>query len=260
MAEDELAALKKENADMIKKMEVLEEFKKREDDKKLMELNKMLPEVQAFVTDIVAQNKDFASEMKQVEDWSKTIGASDDPHKTLPLARWVHCASADYKRKREEASLASETSKQLATALQELESKTAKVNAYEGQIKELQDLCDKRQTDLASLTSKLEEYNIIQSNASSNHFASTCAREANADVMPTDMSLSTVKASASSSNAAKVSNNSSHNVEDDLASFVTRTSRCMGQHKILQSNTSHAILGMAGGSAQSEIESLIRAY
>ena len=99
----------------------LKAFKTAHDDKQRDVISKLQPDIQGFIETLVNENSDYAQDMRPLQEWSRSCHESQSLETAMPLARLVSCASAQFKRTREEASVLSDKANSLSSTLKELE-------------------------------------------------------------------------------------------------------------------------------------------
>lgn len=226
----------------------LRAFKSTHDAKQREVLAKLQPDIKAYVNDLVAENPDHAAEMKGIQEWSEGCHESNSLETAMPLARIISCASAQYKRTREEASVASERNASLGSTMKELEEVKSDRDAKMLRITELEKLCSDRQDSMEQLQEALAKAGVIKDKFD---FSKLSSREVNGTDAEASKQAET-KIEKTTSLASRV-------VEDELMSFVSGLST-MGSNRINQSSTGHAHLGKTAGSVESEIAAAVRGY
>lgn len=249
--------VEKLKADLAAKAEEaakLRAFKSTHDQKQRDVISKLQPEIQTYVEALVKENADHAPEMQAIVDWGKNCHESASLETAMPLARVLSCASAQYKRTREEASVQSERAGSLGETMKELESVKADNASKAQRISELEALCNDRQLAAEKMQDELARAGILKDKFD---FSKLSSRE-----MKTDGDVEKPPAATGSADSTLTSTTSlaSRVVEDELMSFVSNLSRGGGSHRISQSGTSHAHLGATSGSLDGEIASAIRGF
>jgi len=202
------------------------------------QLSGMKSDVVGFVDDIVTNNAQYP-ELGMMQRWAADLEKSESVETTLGLGRLISCASANFKRVREEASQASEKSTALADAYKKIEaleterdSKSTRVTELEGLVNERTAAAEKLQQELARAGAITEKYDF--SLASSREGGVSGAGGAGAS------------ASAPANNARP---------EDDLFAFINNGGR--GGLTMKPSGTVHSLLG-ASGNPESDIAAALR--
>ena len=228
----------------------LRAFKKVHDDKQRDIIAKMQPEIQTFIETLVKDNGDFAQDMRPLQEWARDCHESKSLETAMPLARVISCASAQFKRSREEASVLSDKANVLGETMKQLEELKAADSAKAQRIVELEALANERQEANTKLQDELSKAGIIKDRFD---FSKIASREANAtdeekkpDV-PATSGITTVTSNASRGAASSM--------ENELLSFVRGSSKSNGSGRINQSSTAHAILGASQNGIESEIAS-----
>lgn len=239
--------LKAERAAEAEEMAKLRAFKNTHDQKQRDVIAKLQPDIASFVNEIVKSNSDHASEMDSIAEWSRGCHESRSLDTAMPLARFVSCASATFKRTREEASSNAEKASTLGNTMKDLETVTADRDSKAKRIAELEDLCNERQTAMSKLQEQLAQAGVLKDKFD---FSKLSSREANC-------SAEAAKETPTAALTQVTSVASRGVVEDELMSFVGGFSS-VGTHRINQSGTAHAHLGATTGSVESEIEAAIR--
>jgi hypothetical protein len=168
----------------------------------------------------------------------------------------LSCASAQFKRTREEASVSTERANTLNNTMKELEEVKAADSAKAQRISELEALCNERQEGLQKMQEELAKAGVLKEKFD---FSKLASREKNAQAKE-GAPGSVAEATAGSSSLSTTTTNASRRVEDELMSFVSSTARGLGSHKIAPSDTGHSHLGAPGGSLEEEIQNAFRGY
>lgn len=240
--------LKAELAAKSEEAAKLRAFKSTFDDKQRETIQKLQPDIQSFVEDLVKNNADHAEDMKPIMDWGKSCHQSNSLETAMPLARVLSCASAQYKRTREEASVLSDKAGSLGATMKELEDVKADRDAKTQRITELETLCNDRQAAAEKLQDELAKAGVLKDKFD---FSKLSSREAGAakteDKKEEAGGLTTTTSTASRGAAVSM--------EDELMSFVRGHASSGGSHRIGQSGTGHSTLGATSGSLEGEITS-----
>lgn len=246
--------LKAEAAVKTEENAKLRAFKASHDAKQREIISKMQPEINSYIEGLVKENTDHASEMGAIVDWGKSCHESASLETALPLARVLSCASAQYKRTREEASVQSERAGTLSATMKELEELKASDSAKAQRISELEQLCTDRQDAAEKLQDELARAGVLKDKFD---FSKLSSREKPVDgaVAPPSEPLATGGEPAALTNDRV---NASRRVEDELMSFISSKASGLGSHRIGQSATGHAHLGATAGSMDAEITDAIR--
>lgn len=207
-------------------------------------ITKLQPEISEFVASLAASNPDQADELAPMIEWSNSCHKSEKLEQTMPLARLVSCASAQFKRSREEASQHEAKKDHVAAMAKKQDELVSSLDAKVARIGELEALCNERQASAEKLQAELARIGGLKqafdfNNASSREAVApaaltSCAAEAKSSIAP-NMVASTSVASAAA-------------VEDELLSFVNAASSGYAGNRICQSATGHAYLGVSGSS------------
>ena len=245
-------SLKRELSEKSDETAKLRAFKQSHDEKQREIISKMQPDVVAFVADVMNDAPDHASEMKSIGEWASNCATSNALDAALPLTRFISCASAQFKRTREEASAGKDKGDLLAKAYSELETVTTDRDGKVQRITELEGLCQERQSALDTLQAELAKDNKLSARFD---FSKLSAREANASSSNEEASSSTSPMAMLSQTTSKASKM----VEDELSAFVTGRSMGSGA-RMMPSGTGHAHLGVSGGSMDSEIAAAVRGF
>lgn len=242
--------LKAELAEKSEEAAKLRAFKNGHDEKSRAVIAKMQPDIQAFVGSLIENNADQAADMAPIGEWAKTCHESASLETAMPLARVLSCASNAFKRSREEASVLSGKANTLGSTLKELEEIKADRDAKAARIAELESLCTERQTAAEKLQDELAKAGVLKDRFD---FSKLSSREAKAEPEPAagSSSLQAVTSNASRKAPMKA-------VEDELMSFVSRTSSGTAAGRVNQSATGHAFLGATAGGMEAEIASAVR--
>lgn len=191
------------------------------DSQKREALSGMKEDVSGFINDIASAEEfsAFRHELAPMTRWCGSMETGDALDTNLSIGRLVSCASAKFKRTREEASQLGEKSTLLAQAHKELEELKADRDGKASRITELEGLVDERTTAAKAFESELAKHNLIHEKVD---FSKRNARE------------NTGAVGASSAPRA--------NIEDALFAFMS-SGPSNGGLKIGQSGTSHHLLG-----------------
>ena len=219
--------VKDENSALREQLAALKAKQQVHDDRQREQLVSMKGDVQSFVGDIVSAHGSQYPELGMMQRWAGEFEKSESLDTNMGIARMVSCASANFKRVREEASQLTEKSTALADAYKKIEgleaerdSKSTRVSELEGLLNERTDAAQKLQEELAKHGAIQEKFN----------FSNPAARE-------TGGSSSTSPPASSRSAPAP-------NMDDALFSFV---SSGRGGLKMGQSSTGHHFLGAEPG-------------
>ena len=204
----------------------------------------MKPEVNAFIETIVNDevNAPYRHELAPMSRWAGDIEKTDALETNLSIGRLISCASARFKRTREEASTASEKSQLLASCMKELDEVKAERDSLKSakaqRESELLTLVDERTTAATKLQEELAKHGLVQEKID---FSQRAARE----------NVGGGAAAASASAPSKTSRGAAPtiNMDDALLSFV-RSSASSGGRMITPSSTDHHYVGQVQGSAR----------
>jgi hypothetical protein len=250
--------VEKLKADLAAKAEEaakLKAFKTTHDQKQRDVIAKLQPEVNGYLEALMKENPDHAEDMKPLIDWSRSCHESNSLETAMPLARVMSCASAQFKRTREEASVASEKAGTLGATMKELEDVKAADSAKVQRITELENHCNELQTANGALQEELAKAGIIKDKFD---FSKLSSREAGAK------EESKEEAAAAESKLRAVTSNASRGapafMEDELMSFVRGSASGSGSGKIIQSGTGHSYLGATSGTLEGEIASALGGF
>ena len=242
--------LKKQLEEKNEESSKLRAFKAAHDNKQRAVIQELQPEIQSFVSGLIESNKDYSSEMSAIADWGKSCHESASLETAMPLARVLSCASAQFKRSREEASVLSGKAETLGATLKELEEVKADRDAKAQRIVELEGLCTERQNAAERMQDELAKAGLIRDKLD---FSKLSSREANA---PPSEPTAAAPLQAVTSNASR--KKPMVDVTDELMSFVSRSANATTTGRLHQSATGHAFLGASSSSMESEIASAIR--
>jgi hypothetical protein len=245
--------LKSQLAERQEEAAKLRAFKSTYDTKQRSIISGLQPDISEFVGNLVTENPDQAEEMEAIFSWTKNCHDSSSLESSMPLARVLSCASAQFKRSREEASAHSAKAESLGSTMKELEEIKADRDAKVSRIAELEKLCDERQSAAEKMQDELAKAGLL---AQKFDFSKLASREANAPAEPAKglaPAALTQVSSAASKRKARL-------VEDELMSFVSGKANAMVSNRVSQSSTSHALLGSTSGGVDGEIASAIRGY
>ena len=254
--------VEKLKADLASKSEEaakLKAFKSTFDERQRDVISKLQPDIQSFVEGLAKNNVDYAEDMKPLVDWSRSCHESANLETAMPLARVISCASAQFKRTREEASVLSDKANTLSATMKELEDIKADASSKAQRIVELESLANERQLANEELQKQLSLAGVIAAKDKFD-FSKLSSREAAAskELVPSDTVTDPdhgLKATTSNASRGKAPM-----VEDELFAFIRGTSRGSGSNRISQSQTNHAILGSSGNSFEEEVASAIRNF
>lgn len=233
----------------------LKAFKNQHDDKQREVISKLQPDIQGFIEGLVKDNVDYAQDMRPLQEWSRSCHESQSLDTAMPLARVISCASAQFKRTREEASVLSEKATTLSATMKELEETKAADSVKAQRIVELEALAMERQNANTKLQEELAKAGLVKDKFD---FSKVASREAdpkdneNAPVSNGESSMTSITSNASRGPAMSM--------EDELMSFVRGSSNNLGSGKIQQSSTAHSFVGTSQSGLDSEIASAIRGY
>ena len=200
------------------------------DNQKREALTGMKADVGAFINDIAASEEfaAFKHELAPMQRWCGAMEQGESLDTNLSIGRLVSCASAKFKRTREEASQLGEKSMLLAQAHKELEDVKADRDGKASRISELEGLVDERTSAAKAFEAELAKNGMLKEKID---FSQRSARE----------NTGVSSEGASSSGAMR------HNVEDALMAFMS-AGPSNGGLKIGQSGTGHHLLGQVGNS------------
>lgn len=254
--------VEKLKADLAAKAEEaakLKAFKSTHDQKQRDVISKLQPEINSYMEALVKDHPDHAEDMKPLVDWSRSCHESNSLETAIPLARVMSCASAQFKRTREEASVASEKAGTLGATMKELEDLKATDSAKLQRISELETHCNELQTANGALQEELAKAGIIKDKFDFSKMSSRESAAAKDQTMPDAPAAAT----GAESNLTAVTSNASRgalSMEDELMSFVRGSAKGMGSSKISQSATGHSYLGATQGTLAGEIASAMRVF
>lgn len=230
----------------------LKVFKATHDQKQRDVIAKLQPDINSYIESLTKYDPEHAEEMKPLVDWSRSCHESNSLETAMPLARLVSCASAQFKRTRDEASIAAEKAGTLGSAMKELEEVKADNSTKTQRIAELETLCNDRQTANEALQEELAKAGIIKDRFD---FSKLSSREATTNPEPRNDVPSAETLVAVTSNASR---GAAASFEDGLMSFIRGSSTGIGSSKIGQSATGHSYLGATQGTLEGEIASAVR--
>ena len=237
----------------------LKAFKSTHDQKQRDVIAKLQPDINSYMEALVKDHPDHADDMKPLVDWSRSCHESNSLETAMPLARVMSCASAQFKRTRDEASVASEKAGTLGATMKELEDIKAADCAKTQRVSELEFHCNELQAANGALQEELAKVGIIKDKFD---FSRLSSREVLA-TKDEDKPDAAAAATKTDSNLAVVTSNASrgaYSMEDELMSFVRGSSNGIGSSKIIQSATGHSYLGATQGTLEGEIASAIRGF
>lgn len=245
------AQLEQKNEEAAK----LKAFKATHDEKQRAIISQMQPDIQDYVQSLAKANADYASEMQPIVDWGRSCHESASLETAMPMARVLSCASAQWKRTREEASANADRAATLGQTMKELEEVKADRDTKLSRIAELESLCNERQLAAEKMQEELARVGIIKDKYD---FSKLSSREANAGSAQSEAVKTEDAASTPSAITASTSLASKRVVQDELMSFVSSNARSMSSNRISQSNTTHAYLGSSGNGLDAEIANALR--
>jgi len=205
------------------------------DNQKREALTGMKDDVGAFINDI-AGSEEFAAfkhELAPMQRWCGQMEQGDALDTNLSIGRLVSCASAKFKRTREEATANGEKSTLLASTMKELEEVKADRDAKAGRIGELEGLVDERTNAAKAFEAELAKNGMLKEKID---FSQKSAREN----------------TGGSSSKAPVPN-----MDDALFGFIN-AGPSNGGLRIGQSATGHSYLGTNG--SDDAVASAIRGF
>jgi len=249
-------------ADLASKAEEaakLKAFKSAHDQKQRDVIAKLQPDINSYMEALIKDHPDHAEDMKPIVDWSRSCHESNSLDTALPLARVMSCASSQFKRTREEASVASEKAGTLGATMKELEEVKAADSTKLQRITELESHCNELQTSNGALQEELAKAGIIKDKFDFSKLSSREATATNDKAMP-DAAAAATK---DGPNLTAVTSNASRgapSMDDELMSFVRGSARGMGSSRIIQSSTGHSYLGATQGTIEGEIASAMRVF
>ena len=135
----------------------LKVFKSTHDQKQREIIAKLQPDINSYMESLVKDNPDHAEDMKPLIDWSRSCHESNSLETAMPLARVMSCASAQFKRTREEASVACEKAGTLGATMKELEEIKSSDAAKSQRVLELEAHCTELQTANGALQEELAQ-------------------------------------------------------------------------------------------------------
>lgn len=253
-SKDYVEKLKADLASKAEETAKLRAFKSTHDAKQRDVISKLQPEITSYIESLVKENTDHAPEMQAIVDWGKSCHESNSLETAMPLARVLSCASAQFKRTREEASVLTERAGTLGDTMKELEAAKADNSAKTRRIAELEGLCNDRQLAAEKLQDEMAKAGILKDKFD---FSKLSSREAKAEG---EAATDATPPAADSSSLTTTTSNASRGVQDELMTFVSNMSKGGGSHLIGQSSTGHAHLGATTGSIDGEIASAIRGF
>ena len=225
----------------------LRAFKSTHDEKQREVISKLQPEIKGFIEELVKTNADHAEDMKPIMEWGAKCHESNSLETAMPLARVLSCASAQYKRTRDEASVLSDKAGSLGATMKELEEVKADRDSKLQRITELETLCNDRQAAAEKLQDELARAGVLKDKFD---FSKLSSREAGV-VYTEDKKQEATGLAATTSNASR----GAMAMEDELMSFVRGHASGGGSHRINQSGTGHSTLGAISGTLESDIAS-----
>lgn len=235
----------------------LKAFKSTHEERQRSVISKLQPDIQTFVETLVKENSDHADDMKPLVDWSRSCHESNSLETAMPLARVISCASAQFKRTRDEASVASEKAGTLGATMKELEELKVIQASKSQRVAELEAHCNELQTANGALQEELAKAGVIKDKFD---FSKLSSREAPKN---DGSSKEGTAATGGGADIVAVTSNASRGrirVDDELMSFVRGSASGSGSSKLFQSATGHSHLGSLGGTLEGEIASAMRSF
>lgn len=227
--------VKNENAQLREQLAAVKAKQQVHDDRQREQLVGMKSEVQEFVGDLVKSNPQH-HELGMMQRWAGDFEKSESLDTNMGIARMISCASAQFKRTREEASQLTEKSTALADAYKKIEALEGERDAKANRVTELEGLVGERTEAAQKLQDELAKHGAIKEKFD---FSNPSAREAGG-----------AAEEASSSRSAPAPN-----MDDALFAFVSSGGR--GGLKIGHSGTQHHLLGASQGE-QGDIAAAMR--
>jgi len=239
---DTYNASKKENDELRAQLAALKAKSDIYDTQKREAIVGMKAEVNAFIGDIVADDSfaPYKHELQPMQRWGGDMEKNDTMLDTnLSIGRLISCASAKFKRTREEASRSSDASTLLSDANKRVDELTMSEGAKAQRISELEGLVEERTKAAEAFQNELAKANLI---SEKKDFSNKSARENGAG-----SAMAAPLASMIDPNAA-------------LMSFLGG-GPSNGGLKIMQSGTGHNHLGATIGASGSDgIAEAIRGF
>jgi hypothetical protein len=197
------------------------------DNQKREALTGMKDEVSSFINDIHGSPEFdvYKHEMAPMTRWAGEMEKGDALETNMAIGRLISCASAKFKRTREEASQLGEKSTALAAAFKELEDVKADRDNKASRIGELETLVDQRTNAAKAFEEELAKNGMIKEKID---FSQKSARE------------NSEPAGGSSSKAPMM------NMDDALLGFIN-SGPASGGARVMQSSTGHGYLGATAG-------------
>lgn len=222
---DELNAAREQLALLKAKTEIY-------DSNKRDSIKTMKGDVSEFIGQVIGRDEfsPYKNELMPMQRWVDTVDTSDSLDTNLSMSRFLHCASATLKRTRDEASALGEKNTALAAAFKELETTKSDLAAKATRIVELEGLVNERTEAATKLQDELARAGVLREKID---FSSKAARE---NVEPTK---ETEKLTTIVSNASAMPQ-----IGDALLGFLSGGTN--GNGRIMQSQTSHHLLGNSG--------------
>ena len=234
----------------------LRAFKNGHDEKQRAIIAQLQPDISSYVGELIQNNQDYAGEMASIAEWSKNCHESNSLETAMPLARVLSCASAAFKRTREEASANAERAGTLSATMKELEEIKSDRDNKAQRVTELESLAAERQTALESMQEKLVQAGLVKDRMD---FSLQSSREVNAE----KKEPAAVESALATNNLQMVTSCASRKTaspEDELMSFIGGASKMGGSSRITQSATGHAHLGAQGGGVEAELAAAVRGF
>jgi hypothetical protein len=153
-----------ELADAQRQLALLKARTDMYDNQKREALNGMKDEVSTFINDIHGSPEFdvYKHEMAPMTRWAGEMEKGDALETNMAIGRLISCASAKFKRTREEASQLGEKSTALAAAFKELEELKADRDGKATRIGELENLVDERTNAAKAFEAELAKNGMIK--------------------------------------------------------------------------------------------------
>ena len=154
--------LKAEAAAKDEEMAKLRAFKAGHDEQQRKLVTAMQPDVLEFMGVLNEKFPDHVAQMEGINTWGKSAHESNSLDTAVSLSRTISCASALYKRSREEASQLQEKAGTLGETMKKVEELEASDAKKAQRITELEALCNERQASNEAMQEALAKAGIIK--------------------------------------------------------------------------------------------------
>ena len=131
--------VKGENDKLREQLAALKAKQQVHDDRQREQLSSMKGDVNEFIGEIVKNHGTTYPELGMMQRWAGEFEKSESLDTNMGIARMVSCASANFKRVREEASQLTEKSTALADAYKKIEALEGEIAKLKGELAEMKE-------------------------------------------------------------------------------------------------------------------------